>query len=336
MKREQKAAIQTMKEWLSDSTELGRIPAKLEIAGEFDRGDRHYYIFKYKKYLWSKWLVGVCGFEDPECLIPCEQTFNMREPYDAATARSKCEVMVDRICQYGLEQAMKFRADRSKPPERQSRYEVYTEAERNVLEAHLERCFGRCEYVFHGIVSPDIHVDIYTMDPTPKRNYYVLSTLGMGAHRMNVPAKLAGQKLERAEILVALPADWQIKNGEERFYWPLRNLKILARMPLYEDSWLGWGHSMADPEDAPFDDNTKLCGAMLIYPVNVEKEAARCLLPNGDVVNFYQMIPLTLEEIQFKLSHGAKKLLECFTPEQLEVVDIHRASVCENNSTHRS
>ena len=332
MKREQDAAIQTMQEWLSDPSELGRIPAKLEIAGEFDQDDRHYYIFKYKKYLWSKWLMGVCGFEDPECLIPCEQTFNMREPYDPATARAKCKAMVGMICQYGMEQAIKLRAGGPKTPERQSRYEVYTQAEQNVLEDHLKRYFGSCEYVLHEIVSPDIHVDIYVMDPTPERNYYVLSTLGMGAHRMNVPAELAGQQLERAEILVTLPAEWQIKNGDERFYWPLRNLKILARMPLYEDSWLGWGHSIADPEDEPFAGNTKLCGTMLIHPVNAEKEAARCLLPNGDVVNFYQMIPLTLEEIQFKLHNGAQKLLECFAPEQLEVVDIHRASVCENNS----
>jgi hypothetical protein len=45
-------------------------------------------------------------------------------------------------------------------------------------------------------------------------------------------------------------------------------------------------------------------------------------------VNFYQMIPLTFEEMQFKLAHDAQTLLQRFTPEQLEVVDIHRESVC--------
>ena len=40
------------------------------------------------------------------------------------------------------------------------------------------------------------------------------------------------------------------------------------------------------------------------------------------------MIPLTFEEMQFKLAHDAQTLLERFTPEQLAVVDIHRESVC--------
>ena len=33
------------------------------------------------------------------------------------------------------------------------------------------------------------------------------STMGMGAHRMNVPKELAEYKLERAELAIALPPD---------------------------------------------------------------------------------------------------------------------------------
>ena len=76
------------------------------------------------------------------------------------------------------------------------------------------------------------------MKPTPERNYYVLSTFGMGAHRMNVPEELADQKLERAEIIVTLPPDWKIGEEGEEWYWPIRWLKILARLPINEDGWL--------------------------------------------------------------------------------------------------
>lgn len=94
----------------------------------------------------------------------------------------------------------------------------------------------------------DIHVDIFIVEPTAERNYYTLVTSGMGAHRMNVPKELAEYKLERAEIVVYLPADWNISDHEEKNYWPLRWLKILARLPLEEDSWLGWGHSVPNRE----------------------------------------------------------------------------------------
>ena len=71
---------------------------------------------------------------------------------------------------------------------------MYEQEDWDAVEAHLERYFGPCDNVFHEIMSPDIHVDIYIMKPTPERNYYVLSTFGMGAHRM-IPAKGASSGL---------------------------------------------------------------------------------------------------------------------------------------------
>ena len=61
MNEQQKAATEVMEEWLSHPDELGKKPAKLEIAGEFDLHDLHYYIFKFKKSLWGSWKVAVCG-----------------------------------------------------------------------------------------------------------------------------------------------------------------------------------------------------------------------------------------------------------------------------------
>ena len=221
-----------------------------------------------------------------------------------------------------IQECKKYIAARACSPE------MYEQEDWDAVEAHLEKYFGPCDNVFHEIMSPDIHVDIYIMNPTPERNYYILSTFGMGAHRMNVPEELADQKLERAEIIVTLPPDWKITEPGEAWYWPIRWLKILARLPIEEDGWLGWGHTIANPDDAPFAENTKLCGLMLTQPGAFAEEAACCPLPGGDEVNIYQMIPLYFEEMQFKMAHNAQTLLERFTPEQLAVVDLDRPSVC--------
>lgn len=205
------------------------------------------------------------------------------------------------------------------------RMELYEEEEKDALNAHLEKFFGHSDHVFHEIVSPDIHVDIYIIEPTAERNYYTLVTLGMGAHWMNVPYELAEYKLERAELLIYLPADWYIQGDDEKYYWPLRWLKILARLPLEQDTWLGWGHTV--PNGGPFAENTLLSGVLLINPEDVEDGAAVCQLPNGEEVNFYQVIPLYEEEMNFKIAKGAEALLGKMGGVNA-VVDINRANVC--------
>ena len=102
--------------------------------------------------------------------------------------------------------------------------EVYTEEEMEAVERHIEQYFGEVENVFHELVSPDIHVDICMVPPTEERDYYTLVTMGMGAHRMNVPEELAEYKLERAELAIALPADWKLDQEsmkDEKWYLSL-------------------------------------------------------------------------------------------------------------------
>ena len=230
----------------------------------------------------------------------------------------------DEDAEHFIQECKKYIAARECSPE------MYSQEDWQAVEQHMERYFGHCDNVFHEVVSPDIHVDIYIVAPTPERNYYILCTCGMGAHRMNVPRELAGQKLDRAEVLVTLPPDWKLGDQDERWYWPLRWLKILARLPINEDSWLGWGHTVSNPDDAPFAGNTRLCSVMLVQPGAFDEEAVCCPLPGGDEVNFYQMLPLYFEETQFKLAHDAQTLLARFTPEQLEVLDVDRPSVCQD------
>ncbi|MDR1374753.1 MAG: suppressor of fused domain protein [Treponema sp.] len=206
--------------------------------------------------------------------------------------------------------------------------ELYSDAEVHCIEAHIEKRFGQFEHVFHEMVSPDIHVDIVIIEPVPERNYYVLVTMGMGAHRMDVPEEL--KDLERAELVLCLPPEWNLQDvNDENWYWPLRWLKILSRLPLEQDTWLGWGHTV--PNGGPFADNTRFTTMMLLNPGAFAEDSCACTLPGGSRVNFYQMIPLYEEEADYKIQNGAEKLLEYFDDELLEYIKLDRKNSIETS-----
>lgn len=209
---------------------------------------------------------------------------------------------------------------------------MYGEEEMGVVESHISEHFGEFSMVMHEIYSPDVHVDICLIPPRPQagRNYYTLVTMGMGSYRMNVPEELAEHKLTRAELLINLPADWRMGNEDfqdERWYWPIRLLKTVARLPLEEGSWVGWGHTVGMEEGETYAENTKLCGSMLVTADMFGEDAFYCTLPNGDDVNFYQLLPLYEEEMEFKLENDAQALLGKFPEGLLEVVGINRPKV---------
>ncbi len=84
---------------------------------------------------------------------------------------------------------------------------------------------------------------------------------------------------------------------------------MLARLPLEQDTWLGWGHTV--PNGRPFAANTLLSGVLLTAPEGVPKEGgSACPMPDGSEVNFYQVLPLYDEEMDYKLDHDAAALLE--------------------------
>ncbi|MCL2032857.1 MAG: suppressor of fused domain protein [Methanomassiliicoccaceae archaeon] len=211
--------------------------------------------------------------------------------------------------------------------------ELYTEHEMEAVESHIAAKFGDFKNVFHEIFSPDIHVDICIVDPAPRRNYYTLVTMGMGAHRMKVPRELRGKGLDRAEVLIALPPDWDIQNEDENWYWPIRCLKSIARLPGDNRTWLGYGHTVSNEE--PYADNTELCGALITMPYLFGQEAAVCSLPNGDEINFYQVLPLYEDEMDFKIEHGAEALEDLFPKDFDMVLDPVRRNVVRGKEERR-
>ncbi len=206
--------------------------------------------------------------------------------------------------------------------------ELYEQEEIDALEAHISRSFGEFSSVFHEIYSPDIHLDICIIPPSARRNYYILTTMGMGAHRMDVPPELAEFDLERAELMICLPPDWNISSREEKWHWPIRLLKSTARLPIEEKSWLGWGHTVSSGSNlVPYAENTLFCGVMLLRAGSFGKRSFICKLPSGSSVNFYLLLPLYREEIDFKLEYGADALFDLFPQKFIDVVNVRRPNV---------
>ena len=70
---------------------------------------------------------------------------------------------------------------------------------------------------------------------------------------LNDAGGTGGYKLERAELAIALPPDWKLDEEslkDERWYWPIGLLKVLARLPISNDTWLGCWHTL--DKQSPF------------------------------------------------------------------------------------
>lgn len=202
---------------------------------------------------------------------------------------------------------------------------LYTEKELAQYEQFIADQFGDYDQVFHEIVSPDIHLDVIMVPPTEEQPYYKLITMGMGAYKMNVPKELKEQQLEYAELVIYLPPDWNLQSSDEKDYWPIRQLKNTARIPIWCDTWLGWGHTLsADENNSAYAENTELCSLVLFNGLNYNYEPLKLSL-GGKKINFYQLFPLYREELELKQQIGAEELMDRFDADDLfPIVNIER------------
>ena len=201
---------------------------------------------------------------------------------------------------------------------------MYDGAEMEAVEAHVKKYFGNFDNVLHEIMSLDLHIDLLIIEPRLEHDYYTIVTMGSGAYEMSVPEDANCPR--RIELMINLPKDWNIHSEDEKDYWPLRWLKILARFSINENTWLAWGHTI--PAGRPLAENTELNCIMLTAPEQFGNNSVIATLPNGEEVAFWQIMPLYEDEVQFKLRYGAQELERKFE-EFPAVIDLNRPCVCE-------
>lgn len=171
------------------------------------------------------------------------------------------------------------------------------------------------------VSTTDISCDLLLIPPNDEHEFYTLVTCGMGAHKMTVPSD---EFYDRAELVLCLPKSWHVKSSNEKWFWPLRLMKSLAHLPILENSWIGWGHTISNGE--PYFDNTELSGVILGNSPLMEDNILE--LPNGEKVCFYQIYLLYEEEMNYKIDTSADDLFNLIG-ELNPVLDIRRKNFCE-------
>ena len=183
------------------------------------------------------------------------------------------------------------------------------------VKVHIDQQFGVYTQLLTDDSDPDHPLEIAIIPPRPEHDYYTLVTVGLSRHRMGFPEERWEEKLERAELLINLPRDWKLTKAdcrEERWSWPIRMMLATAHFAM-EDPEVGLESrtTLDEGEDGiPFAENTELRGEILLCPGVFGTDSFFCRLPDGDEVNFYQVIPLYRDELEYKMEHDADALLD--------------------------
>lgn len=203
---------------------------------------------------------------------------------------------------------------------------------------HIEKHIGPIDTVFHEILSSHVHIDVHWVRPTERFPFHTLVTSGMSDLPMSVPE--AAQDHQYAELCILLPEEWPIDGTDyttmekafkdENHYWPVRWLKTIARLPHEHNTWVGYGHTIPNGEEAaPFADNTKL-GCMLLLPsLNLGSKFFTLKIDEEKTIRFYCLYPIYKEEMDLKLRKGSDALIAKFAKYQVtDVVDTARINTC--------
>jgi len=208
---------------------------------------------------------------------------------------------------------------------------LYDEKDLNEVDEYISKAFGNFENVFHEIISPDIHLDVCFIPPTNEEPFFKLVTMGAGAYEMDIPDKWKEYRLERAEYVIYVPKEWNLNSPEIADYWPIKVLKDVARLPILCDTWLSFGHTTQDDEEgSTYAPNTKFNSVVLDFCENHQGEV-RLETSSGKTINFYQIIPLYPEELEFKMTNDAETLIDLFVKKNIDykIVDINRRSALD-------
>jgi hypothetical protein len=196
------------------------------------------------------------------------------------------------------------------------------------ISEHIEKHLGPVASVFHEIVSDTVHIDVHFVKPTPDFPYIRLVTSGMSDLPMTMPEGVSASPY--AELMITLPADWKTDQesfNDEAWYWPVRLLKQLARLPHKHQTWLGFGHTVPNGDPAePYAPNTALCGAIVLPSITVSSEFHTLEIPGVKTISFHSVVPLHAREMELKLRLGTDKLLDRFDKKGFnDIVDVNRA-----------
>ena len=188
--------------------------------------------------------------------------------------------------------------------------ELYTQVQLKAVKEHIEQCFGPIYLQVEDSQTDHIKCDIDIIKPSENQEgaCQYLVTKGMGAHKMPVPDEFKALNLDRAELYLALASDWNLESEEEHENWPITLLSVLSRLPFVYDSWMAQGHIISFPQDEDYAPGTNYAGAILLS--HAKDSSYGLELDNLGHINFYQVVLLYQEEIDYAEQYSARTLMK--------------------------
>jgi len=210
------------------------------------------------------------------------------------------------------------------------------------ISDHIEKHIGEIKGVIHEVIPSPVHVDIHVVNPSDAFPYFVLVTSGMSDKPMNVPKGIKEAKY--AELVMILPNDWFTLTKDntvdtatfedENIYWPIRQLQWMTKLPFIVDTWIGFGHSLANPDGGkPYAPNVGFNNMLVSVPLALPNaQEFKALTVNKDKeIHFYTLIPIYSEELKYKQKTDAgvliEKILDSGAP--ADILDVNRANTCK-------
>lgn len=180
------------------------------------------------------------------------------------------------------------------------------------IEQHVSSRLGTISWIYRELVSDLVRIDVLVVPPAPERPYTTLVTTGMSGRPMNPPP---GSDLRFAELAITLPPSWPVSNEslqQEKYYWPLRWLKDLARQPHLDGSWHGEGRVIPNggPPAQPLSAYTKFCALMLRIPRLLPAPFRELKTQDGSSLRFLTVLPIHAQELAVAESKGPVALEE--------------------------
>lgn len=200
--------------------------------------------------------------------------------------------------------------------------------DRQKVVSHFENYFGPAD----DIIKDGSDIFIHIVKPTAEHNYFTFFTSGMSLNPMYVPQNMDGY--EYAELMIHLPGDWPADEDGVEADWPVSWLRTLAHMPEDEKTWLFYGHTVPNGDDAaPFAENTEL-GCMILGTTSLlesEEERNRFAmleLDKDNVVYCFTLYAIYKPEMDYKLEHAAQDLFDLLASDgACEIIDPWRRCV---------
>lgn len=191
---------------------------------------------------------------------------------------------------------------------------------------HLERYFGKVTSTLSEIVpGSKVAVNLHII---PSSNFITIVTTGMSDYPMDDSTEAFEERF--AELIIKVPLDWNIDKSDMEDidnYWPLGWIRKTAHIPHLYNGWLGKDVILPNGEPPqPFASNTKLSCIMICKPR--ESGLEKLITSNGDIINFYTLVPIYEEERKLALENGCDYLINKMLQYGIkDILNINRKNV---------